>query len=157
MSPLYNMLSLHLISSLNYQYDWILGGQSLNVWGHPSWTIFANRLSTGSLDGASHISCSLSGLAGAICVMWCTGIDLFYVVQTGVPVLWLWFQWCHSHESASAMMHFPCPWDILCAHHIVLVWITVSAVLDWMLLSVFFHMLVRGWWSVSTVIDFPNV
>ena len=22
---------------------------------------------------------------------------------------------------------------------------------------VFFHMLVRGWWSVSTVIDFPDV
>ena len=72
--PLYKIPSLHVISSLKYQYDWILQGQSLITLGHPSWTVFASNFNDGSFSVASHSSCSLSGLAGAVCVIWCTRI-----------------------------------------------------------------------------------
>ena len=67
--PLYMIPSSHVIWSLKYQYDCILWGQSLIVLGHPSWTVFASNFNDGSLSVASHSSCSLSGLAGAICVI----------------------------------------------------------------------------------------
>ena len=72
--PLYMIPSSHVIRSLKYQYDCILWGQSLIVLGHPSWTVFATSLNDGSFSVASCNSCSLSGLAGAVCVIWCTGI-----------------------------------------------------------------------------------
>ena len=74
LTPLYKMPSSHVISSLKYQYDCVLQGQYLIVLGHPSCTIFASSLSVGSFDVASHISCSISGLADAICMIWWTGI-----------------------------------------------------------------------------------
>ena len=69
-TPLYKIPFSHVISSLKYQYDCILWGQSLIVLGYLSCTISASSLSIWSFDVASHISCSLSRLAGAICVMW---------------------------------------------------------------------------------------
>ena len=74
LTPLYEIPSLHMISSLKYQYDCVLRGQSLIILGHPSCTIFASNLSARSFDVATHISCSLSGLAGAISVIWWSGI-----------------------------------------------------------------------------------
>ena len=74
LTPLYRMPSLHVISSLKYQYDCVLWGQSLIVLGHPSCTICANNLSVESFAVASHISCNLSGLAGVICVIKWTGV-----------------------------------------------------------------------------------
>ena len=67
--PLYMIQSSHVIWSLKYQYDCILQGQSLIVLGHPSWTVFASSFNDGSFSVASHSSCSLSGLAGAVCVI----------------------------------------------------------------------------------------
>ena len=67
--PLYMMPSSHVISSLKYQYDCILRWQSLIVLGQPSWTVLANSFSDGSFSVASRSSCSLSGLAGAVCVI----------------------------------------------------------------------------------------
>ena len=61
--PLYKIPSSHVISSLKYQYDWILWEQSLIILGHLSWTVFTTSLNDGSLSVASHSSCSLSGLA----------------------------------------------------------------------------------------------
>ena len=59
--------------------------------------MFASSLSVGSLAVASHISCSLSGLAGAcLCdlVYW----DLFYVAETVIVVFELWFEGCNPGE-----------------------------------------------------------
>ena len=80
LTNLYKIPSLHVISSLKYKYDCVLQGQSLIVLGHPSCTIFASSLSVGSFDVALHISCSVSGLAGAICMIWWNLSMLFRLV-----------------------------------------------------------------------------
>ena len=154
LTPLYKIPSLHVISSLKCQYDCVLKGQSLIVLGHPSWTIIASSLNTGSLDVASCISCSLSGLAGVICAMWCTRIFsmLFRLV----------LQSCGSGfrsvslKSASAMMFYlPLRYSMCILYCASLINSLCSLGLE--VTTVFFHMLVRGWWSVSNVMDFPNV
>ena len=154
LTPLYKIPSSHVISSLKYQYDCVLWGQSLIILGHPSCAIFASSLSVGSFDVASCISCSLSGLAGAICVIWWTGIFSMLIR--------LVLQSCGSGfrgatlESASAMTFSLSQRYSMCTSY----WASLRSSLCSLGLEVaivFFHMLVSSWWSVSTVIDFPNV
>ena len=67
--PLYKIPSSYVISSLKYQYDWMLHGQSCIVLGQPSYTICASNCRVESFLVASLNSCSLPGLAGAVCVV----------------------------------------------------------------------------------------
>ena len=152
--PLYKIPSSHVISSRKYQYDWILRGQSLIILGHPSWTVFASSLNDGSLSVASHSSCSLSGLAGAVCVIWCTGILSMLLrlsLQSVCSVLM-----AVTLERASAItFSFPLKYSIWTSYCASLRSSLCSLGLD--VAIVFFQMLVNGWWSVSTVIGFPKV
>ena len=126
LTHLYKIPSSHVISSLKYQLDCILWGQSLIILGHLSCTISASNHSVWSFDVASCISCSLSGLAGVICVIWWTGIfsTLFYwccillAPVSGVPPWKVHLLW-----------HFLCLRGTLCAHHIGPVQGVVSAIL----------------------------
>ena len=154
LTPLYKIPSLYVISSLKYQYYCILWGQAWIVLGHPSYTMSASSVRVGSLDVASHISCSLSGLADAICVIWWTGI--FSMFLKLVLQSWGYSLRGATLDSASAMM-FSLPQRYsMCTSY----WASLRSSLCSLGLDVpmvFFQMLVRGWWSVSTVIDFPNV
>ena len=103
---------------------------------------------------ASHISCNLSGLTDAICVIWCTGI---FSMLFG-----LLLQSCGSGfrgatlESASAVTFSVPQRYSMCTSY----WASLRSSLCSLGLEVaivFFHILVSGWWSVSTVIDFPSV
>ena len=105
---------------------------SLLIWSvcHPSWwTGMASILSVGSFRlSASWLSWGLSGLADTN-------------VHPGIMHL-LW--------------HFLCLRGTLCTSY----WASLRSSLCSLWLEVaiaFFHILVSGWWSVSTVIDFPNV
>ena len=154
LTPLYKMPSSHVISFQKYQYDCILQGQSLIVLDHPSCNVPASSHSAGSFAVASHISCSLSGLADVICVIWWIGIFsmLFRLVLQS---------WGSSFRGAAldnaSAMTFSLPQRYsMCTSY----WASLRSSLCSLGLEVaivFFHMLVRGWWSVSTVIDFPNV
>ena len=152
LTPLYRMPSLHVISFLKYQYDCVVQEQSLIVLGHPSCTICANNLSIESLAVVSHISCSLSGLAGVICVVRWTGICsmlfrlLLQSCGSGVrgPTL----------KNVSAMtFSLPHRYSMCTSYCTSLRSSLCSLGLD--VSIVFFHMLVSSWWSVSTVMDFP--
>ena len=148
------MPSSHVISSLKYQYDCVLWGQSLIVLSHHSCTICANNLSVESFAVASCISRSLSGLTGVICVIRWNGICSM--------LFRLLLQFCGSGvrgptlESASAMTFPYLAGTLMCTSY----WASLMSSLCSLGLDVaivFFHMLVSGWWSVSTVMDFPNV
>ena len=67
------------LSSLKYQYDCMLHGQPCIVLGQPSCTLSISSCTVSSFCVASHISYSISSLAGAICVMWCTSIFSMFV------------------------------------------------------------------------------
>ena len=151
--PLYRMPSSHVISSLKYQYDYTVRTVS-DCFGHPSCTVSASSHSAGSFAVALCISHSLSGLADAICVVWWTGIFsmLFRLV------LQSWGSGCRGAtlDNASTMtLSLPQRYSMCTSY-----WASLRSSLCSLGLKVaivFFHMLVSGWWSVFTVIDFPNV
>ena len=127
----------------------MLWGQSQIVLGHPSCTIFASSLSVGSCDVASHISCSLSGHAGAICVIWWTGIFsmLFrLVLQSCGPS----FRGATLGSASPMTFSLPQRYSMFTSY-----WAHLRSSLcslGFEVAIVFFHMLMSSWWSVPTVI-----
>ena len=153
LTPLYKIPSSHVMSSLKYQYDCILWGQSLIVLCHPSWTILANSFNAGSLDVASHVSLVFLGLL--VQSVWCDVLESFLCYSV----------WCHSLVtlvlvvllSGVHLLCFLAP-EIFYVN-IILCQSEQQSLQSWTwsCYIVLFQMLVRGWWSVSNVIDFPNV
>ena len=131
-TPLYRIPFSYVISSLKVQYGhrlwgslWTLGA-ILHVLSWPIVVVGGLWLWPHIILLISHCLLGLFGLVGGLgfsqhCSDWSYSLETL-----GLMAL---------HSLEHLLWYFLCLWGILCAHHIVPVWVTVSAVLDLKLLQ----------------------